>query len=41
MGEQIVAAIVRHSSGEELPAEMLIPTSLYRKTDADADADLR
>ncbi|MFZ4731524.1 MAG: substrate-binding domain-containing protein [Pirellulales bacterium] len=41
MGEQIVDAIVRHSSGEELPAEMLIPTSLYRKTDADADADLR
>ena len=41
MGEQIVAAILRHSKGEELPAEMLIPTSLYRKADADNDPDLR
>ena len=40
MGEQIVDAIVRHSKGEELPPEMLIPTSLYRKADAVNDPDL-
>jgi len=36
-----VAAIVRHSKGEELPAETLIPTRLYRKADAENDPDLR
>ncbi len=41
MGEQIVAAILRHSRGEELPPEMFIPTSLYRKADALNDPDLR
>ncbi|MCY3016564.1 MAG: substrate-binding domain-containing protein [Planctomycetota bacterium] len=41
MGEQIVDAIVRHSKGEELPPEMFIPTSLYRKADAMNDPDLR
>lgn len=41
MGEEIVAAIVRHSKGEELPAETLIPTRLYRKADAENDPDLR
>ncbi len=35
MGIQIVDAIVRHSKGETLPSEMLIPTSLYRKADAE------
>jgi ribose transport system substrate-binding protein len=37
MGEQIVAAIVRWSRGERLPEKMLIPTSLYRKADAEQD----
>jgi ribose transport system substrate-binding protein len=40
LGEQIVDAIVRHSKGEELPPEMFIPTSLYRKADAEKDPEL-
>ena len=41
MGVQIVDAIVRHSKGESLPAQMLIPTSLYRKADAMKDPELK
>ena len=41
MGVQIVDAIIRHSKGETLPAEMLTPTSLYRKSDADKDPTLK
>jgi ribose transport system substrate-binding protein len=41
MGQQIVQAIVRHSKGEKLPAEMLIPTRLYKKADAENDPDLK
>lgn len=41
MGVEIVAAIVKHSKGEELPPQMLIPTSLYRKADAEADPELK
>lgn len=41
MGIQIVDAIVRHSKGEELPQQMLIPTSLYRKADAEKDPELK
>ena len=41
MGIQIVDAIVRHSKGEELPPQMLIPTSLYRKADAEKDPELK
>jgi ribose transport system substrate-binding protein len=41
MGIEIVGAIVRHSKGEELPPEMLIPTSLYRKADAEKDPELK
>lgn len=41
MGVQIVDAIIRHSKGEELPPQMLIPTSLYRKADAEKDPDLK
>ena len=40
MGVQIVEAIVRWSRGETLPPQMLIPTSLYRKADADKDPTL-
>ena len=40
MGVQIVEAIVRWSRGEKLPPQMLIPTSLYRKADADKDPTL-
>lgn len=41
MGTGVVEAIVRHSKGETLPPETLIPTRLYKKADADADPDLR
>lgn len=41
MGVEIVRAIVKHSKGEELPPEMLIPTSLYRKADAEKDPELK
>jgi ribose transport system substrate-binding protein len=37
MGVQIVESIVRWSKGESLPPQMLIPTSLYRKADAERD----
>ena len=40
MGVQIVEAIVRWSRGETLPPQILIPTSLYRKADADKDPTL-
>jgi ribose transport system substrate-binding protein len=41
MGVKIVEAIIRHSKGETLPPQMLIPTSLYRKADADNDPALK
>ena len=40
MGVQIVDAIIRHSKGETLPPQMLIPTSLYRRADALKDPEL-
>jgi len=40
MGVSIVDAIVRYSLGETLPPKTLIPTSLYRKADAEADPEL-
>jgi ribose transport system substrate-binding protein len=40
MGIEIVHAIVKHSKGEELPKEILIPTKLYRQEDAANDPDL-
>ncbi len=41
MGVEIVASIVQHSKGETLPPQKLIPTRLYRKADAEADAELK
>ena len=41
MGIQIVDSIIRHSKGEALPPQILIPTSLYRKADAQKDPDLK
>ncbi len=41
MGVQIVEAIIRHSKGETLPPQMLIPTRLYRKADAQKDPELK
>jgi len=40
MGTQTVEAIVRWSKGESLPPQTLIPTSLYRKADAEQDPTL-
>ena len=40
MGAQIVDAIIRHSKGETLPPQLLIPTSLYRRADAERDPEL-
>ena len=40
MGVQIVEAIQRWSKGETLPPHVLIPTSLYRKADAEKDPTL-
>ena len=41
MGVQIVEAIQRHSKGESLPPQILIPTSLYKKADAEKDSSLK
>ncbi len=41
MGVEIVAAIIKHSKGEDVPPEQLIPTSLYRKADGEKDASLK
>ena len=41
MGVQIVDAIIRHSKGESLPPQMLIPTRLYKKADALKDPELK
>ncbi len=41
MGVKIVDSIVRHSKGETLPPQMLIPTSLYRKADGLKDPELK
>jgi ribose transport system substrate-binding protein len=40
MGIEVVRSIVAHSKGEEVPAEQLIPTSLYRQADAMNDSSL-
>ena len=37
---EIVAAIIRHSKGETLPPQILIPTRLYRQADAATDPEL-
>ncbi len=41
MGVEVVRAFLHHSKGEELPPQMLIPTSLYRQADGAADAALK
>jgi ribose transport system substrate-binding protein len=41
MGVEVVRAFLRHSKGEELPPQMLIPTSLYRQADGKADVALK
>ncbi len=41
MGIQVAQAILKHSKGEALPPQVLIPTRLYRKADALQDPTLR
>jgi ribose transport system substrate-binding protein len=41
MGVRMVDAIIRHSKGETLPPQILIPTSLYRRADALKDPELK
>jgi ribose transport system substrate-binding protein len=40
MGIEIARAIIKHSEGAKLPAQVLIPTALYRKADAMKDPSL-
>jgi ribose transport system substrate-binding protein len=40
IGRTAVQTIVNYFEGEEVPAEILIPTQLYRKADADKDPSL-
>jgi len=41
MGLEIARAIVAHSKGQDVPKEKLIPTKLYRQSDAQSDPELR
>lgn len=41
MGVEVVSAIVKHSAGEEVEPEILIPTRLYTKQDAESDPELK
>jgi ribose transport system substrate-binding protein len=41
IGRETVNAIVKHFAGEEVDPEILIPTALYRKADAEKDPALR
>lgn len=41
MGQEVVRAYMRYSRGEQLPPQLLIPTSLYRKADGAAEASLK
>ena len=41
IGVETVRTIIKHLSGEAVPAQILIPTALYRKADADKDPALQ
>jgi len=41
IGRETARAIVKHFEGEDVPTEILIPTALYRKADADNDPELK
>ncbi len=41
IGKRTAQAILAYFAGEEVPAEILIPTTLYRKVDADNDPALK
>ena len=41
IGVETVRVIVKHFSGESVPPQLLIPTALYRKADAEKDPTLK
>lgn len=41
IGIETARAIVKHFAGEAVPPEILIPTALYRKADAEKDPELK
>jgi ribose transport system substrate-binding protein len=41
IGRETVQTIVKYFDGEQVPAQILIPTGLYRKADADKDPELK
>jgi ribose transport system substrate-binding protein len=41
LGQEVAQAILRHSRGEEVKPEILIPTKLYRQADAKDDPEAR
>jgi ribose transport system substrate-binding protein len=41
IGQETARAVVKHFEGKELPKEILIPTSLYTKADAEKDPMLK
>jgi ribose transport system substrate-binding protein len=41
IGTETIRAIVRYFQGEEVEPQILIPTSLYRKADAEKDPELK
>ena len=41
IGKTTVEQIVKYFNGEKVEKEILIPTSLYYKADAEADPDLK
>ncbi|HZJ17692.1 MAG TPA: substrate-binding domain-containing protein [Chthoniobacteraceae bacterium] len=41
MGVEIVRSIVKYMAGDDLPPQVLIPTKLYRKADAEKDPELK
>jgi hypothetical protein len=41
MGIEVVRAFLKHSKGEDVPQQMLIPTQLYRQDDGKSDATLK
>lgn len=40
IGQETMGAILKYLNGEDVPAQLLIPTELYRQSDAKADASL-
>jgi ribose transport system substrate-binding protein len=41
IGKQTAQSILKYFAGEEVPAEQLIPTALYKKADAANDPELK